>query len=325
MKIINLFYLLVPAIILGVFFRSDSDLTLFFTPSPPAQAYAGEVVWIVGASSGIGAALALELARFGAHVVLSARRAEQLQALAQQIVSAGGPEPLVLPFDVTQLDTHQTAFDQVLSKFGKLDVLVLNAGRSQRNLAVETPFEVTRDILELNFFSLVHLNKVVLPKLIEQKKGQIVVMSSVSGLLGTTVASSYSASKYALHGYFNALRSEVSLHNVAVSLVCPGPVETEISSHSFVNPGYPRQKEGKKMSAERCASLVVRGLYRGQDEMWISDQPVLSIAYLSVYAPGLTRKIFSHFLGPARVKALQGGHNIYDFKAIVSLGLKKSD
>ncbi|RYH07153.1 SDR family NAD(P)-dependent oxidoreductase [archaeon] len=197
--------LAVAAAIAAIMCISDADLGLWLAPNPPDKAFRNQVIWIVGASSGIGAALGLEYCKSHSKVVFSARRVEQLHDLAKQC-SALGAEGFVLPLDVTDYDAHQAAVDTVLQKYGQIDTLVLNAGKSQRNLAVETPFEVTRDIMELNFFSLVALNKLVLPHMVQRNSGAIMVMSSVSGVLGTPVASSYSASKFALHGYFNALR-----------------------------------------------------------------------------------------------------------------------
>lgn len=321
MNSLGLIVLVAIVAIIGVLLKSDADLGLTLRSDPPPRAFDGQVIWIVGASSGIGAGLALEFAKSGAKVILSARRESQLQALSAECAKLGAA-PLVLPMDVTDLATHQPALDKVLATYGRIDQLILNAGRSQRNLAIATPLEITRDIMELNFFSLVALNKLVLPHLIAQRSGRITVMSSVSGLLGTPVSSSYSASKFALHGYFNALRAEVALHNVHVSIVCPGPVESEISSTSFVNPDYPPQVEGAKMATARCAQLTVRGLFHGHEEMWISDQPVLLMAYLTVYAPALTRTLFTKVLGPARVKALQGGQNIFDIKQVMNSWIK---
>jgi hypothetical protein len=199
MLLLSLFFVFV-AIILGVFFTSDADLPLILLPKSPAKAHDGKIVWIVGASSGIGAALAVDFAREGAHVIISARRLSQLQEVADRCSKAGPFPALVLPMDVTKYEEHQTAFNHIMDIYGRVDVLVLNAGISQRNLANDTPFEVTEEIMHLNFFSLIHLNKLVLPTLLKQQNGKIVVMSSLSGIIGTPVASSYSASKWALHG-----------------------------------------------------------------------------------------------------------------------------
>jgi dehydrogenase/reductase SDR family protein 7 len=184
--------------LVAIFFASDADLPLVFLPNPPAKANAGQVVWIVGASSGIGATLALDYAKDGAKVIISARRVQQLEELAKKCVEAGGEEPLVLPMDSTNFDEHSGAFQKIVDTYGHLDVLVLNAGVSQRAAALDTDFSVTESIMKLNFFSYVALTKIVLPHFVSRNAGKIVVMSSVSGIMGTSVASTYSAAKFAL-------------------------------------------------------------------------------------------------------------------------------
>jgi dehydrogenase/reductase SDR family member 7 len=168
--------------------------------------------------------------------------------------------------------------------------------------------------MELNYLSLVALNKVVLPHFISSNNGNIVIMSSLSGIIPTPIASSYSASKFALHGYFNALRSEVSIYNVKVHMICPGPVESEISLKSLRNPNLPKQEEGKKMPTSRCTHLILKGLYHGLSEMWISEHPYLLFTYLAQYTPGLARWYGGAIAGPARVRALEKGENIYNLK-----------
>lgn len=161
------------AVLLGIFLSNDADLPLILLPKPPAKVHEGKVVWIVGASSGIGAYLAEDFCREGAHVILSSRRLTQLQEVADKCAKAGPFPALVLPLDVTKYEEHQTAFNHVMEVYGRIDVLVLNAGISQRNLADDTPFSVTEDIMKLNFFSLVALNKIVLPTFLKQKSGKV--------------------------------------------------------------------------------------------------------------------------------------------------------
>jgi dehydrogenase/reductase SDR family protein 7 len=182
----------------AIFIVMDADVLLYFLPSPPPLANAGQVVWIVGASSGIGASLALDYARDGAKVIISARRVQQLEDLAKNCVAIGGEQPLVLPFDITKYDEHNAAFNKILETYGHLDVLVMIAGLYQRNTALDSDFSVTETIMNLNFLSYVALNKVVLPHFIARNEGKIVVMSSSSGVIPTPVSTSYSASKFAL-------------------------------------------------------------------------------------------------------------------------------
>ncbi len=191
-------WVLLAIIALAIFFASDADVLLYLLPSPHAKAHADQVVWIVGASSGIGASLALDYARDGAKVIISARRVQQLEDLAKNCVAVGGEQPLVLPFDITKYDEHNAAFNKILETYGHLDVLVLNAGIAQRNTALETDLSVTETIMNLNFFSYVALNKVVLPHFIARNEGKIAIISSLAGIVAMPAGSSYSASKFAL-------------------------------------------------------------------------------------------------------------------------------
>ena len=173
----------------------DADWITYLYPA--AGDFQGQVVWITGASSGIGASLAKDLCRQGAQVILSARREDKLREVATSCAGARY-EPFVLPLDVTDYNLQKMALQEVLSKYGRLDSVVLNAGRSQRAVAAETPFTATKDLFELNVFSVIHLAKLILPHFLEAKKGQFVVVSSVSGFLATPIGSSYSATKFAL-------------------------------------------------------------------------------------------------------------------------------
>lgn len=301
------------AVLLAVFLKNDADLFLIFAKIPEANAFKDQVVWITGASSGIGAVLAQELTKQGAQVIISARRVDKLEEVAKS--TQGNHAPYVLPLDVLDYDQHEKAYKEIIAKFGKIDTVVLNAGRSQRNTANETPFEVTRSILELNFLSVVHLTKIVLPGLLAQKSGNIVLMSSLSGRLATPLGSSYSASKFAMHGYFDALRSEIADTGVTVSIICPGPVESEIHLTTHKNPENPPTNEGKKMTTLRCVELILRGLYYHVDEMWISEHPFLLFTYLNTYAPWTSRAIMK-LMGPMRAKILKEGGNIYDVTAL---------
>jgi short-subunit dehydrogenase len=215
------FFLGLFAVILipiAIFLSGDADIGLLFSPSPPNMSYLNQVIWITGASSGIGAATALEFTKLGAQVIISARRADKLYTLSNSSQGQGTHEMFVLPLDLMDFESHEKAYQTILAKFGHVDILVLNAGQSQRNAALDTPFEDTRSLMELNFFSCVHLAKVVVPGMITHGGGkvkfhyslhfplpliltvvlQLVLMSSLSGKLGTPIGSSYSASKFAL-------------------------------------------------------------------------------------------------------------------------------
>jgi short-subunit dehydrogenase len=157
--------------------------------------------------------------------VLSARREGHLNELATTLRSSlppSVPSPFVLPLDVLDLDAQKKALGAIISKFGRIDSLVLNAGRAQRSLASNTSLEVTQEIFQLNFFAAVNLATITLPQFSNQGSGQFVVISSVAGKFGVPISSSYAASKFALQGYFDSLRAEVSAQGIQVSSICPG-------------------------------------------------------------------------------------------------------
>lgn len=141
--------------------------------------------------------MALALTRAGAQVIISARRANQLEEVAN-LCAEVGKKPYVLPLDITNEEAQRAAYDEIVAKFGIIDSLVLNAGRSQRATAMDTSLKETRDLFELNVFSFISLTKIVVPSMIERRTGQIVVISSVSGKIGVAGLSSYASTKFAL-------------------------------------------------------------------------------------------------------------------------------
>lgn len=230
-----------------------------------------------------------------------------------------GTKPFVLPLDILDYNAQEEAYKTIISKFGRIDILVLNAGVSQRLTAIDTPLSVTQDLMNLNFISFVSLTKLALPSMIKQQQGQIVVVSSLSGIIGTPMGSSYSASKFALNGYFNALRSEVAMNGITISIICPGPVVSEISDKAHRDNSAPQTKEGGKMPTARCTYLIAKAMSYKWAQVWISDQPYLALTYIAQYMPYLNNLLFTKIIGPGRVKVVQSGGHGYDFKAIVGL------
>ncbi len=184
-------------------------------------------VWITGASSGIGEALAVAFHQAGAKLVLSARREDELKRV--QAACAGEPNTRILPMDVTNAAELPQKTQVGLGMFGGIDILVLNAGITQRSLTRDTDESVYRQLMEVNFFASEALARAVLPFMLAQKSGHMVVISSVAGKFGVPLRSGYSASKFALHGFFEVLRAEEEKNGVHVTMVCPGYIRTDIS------------------------------------------------------------------------------------------------
>jgi len=192
-------------------------------------------VWVVGASSGIGSAMAKEFSRLGANIVISARRGKELDTLVDHVTSLDGRSEgaAAIPFDATELDVAPEVAKAAVEKFGQLDVLCLCQGISNRGKVAETDISVDQKCFNVNFFSYVALAKAVLPFFLGQGSGAFVVISSVQGFFSLPQRAPYSASKQALHGYFDALRAEVDHLNIQVNIVAPGYVRTELSLNAL--------------------------------------------------------------------------------------------
>jgi dehydrogenase/reductase SDR family protein 7 len=308
-------FLVAVAVYIKLFLLTDCDPALQVLPySSLDKSFTNKVIWITGASSGIGASLAQELTAGGAKTILSARRIDQLEDVANKCALLG-ERPFVVPFDMTDFDEHDKAFNLIIEKFGRIDVLVLNAGRSQRALAMDTDIKDTKALMDLNFLSFVSLAKLVVPTMTSSESGgQVVVVSSLTGRIGTPIASSYSASKHALHGYFDALRGEVNFKGVNIQIVCPGPVESEIALTAIRSSKTEVTPDEKKMPTERCTFLMAKGMKWKLDETWISNQPFLAIMYITTYLPFTFRQLNKYVIGPSRVKTLEVGGDVYSMK-----------
>lgn len=256
-------------------------------------AYDSKVVWITGASSGIGEALAYEFARQGATLVLSARRNDALEAVRER---CSNPERhLVLPMDMADAVVGFAAkVDIVIAHFGQVDLLINNAGISQRSLVKDTSIEVDRQIMEVDFFGPVALTKAVLPHMLARGQGHLAVVSSVVGLVATPYRSAYAAAKHAVVGFFDALRAEVYDAGLRVSVVFPGFVQTNVSVAALTGDGSSHgivdQKLAEAMSPEEFAAKAVKALGRYEERIIIAGREKLAV-YLGRLSPGLLARV----------------------------------
>lgn len=233
-----------------------------------------KVIWITGASSGIGEALAIAFAKQGARLVLSSRREEELQRVRKSC-NLDDDHCLLLPFDLAETKNIDQVTARVLNKFGAIDVLINNGGISQRSYAKETPLEIDRKIMEINFFGTIAVTKSVLPQMLKQKSGHIIVMSSVSGKFGFYLRSAYSASKHALHGFFESLRMEVHKENIHVLIVCPGKIKTNISINAINEKGQKHgvmdESQANGLNAGACAEQIMNAMHNGEEEIYVGQ------------------------------------------------------
>lgn len=246
-----------------------------------------KTVWIVGASSGIGRALALEYSKSADFVILTARREKELNDVAAELDCPHA----VIPADVTQTEKHTSLADSILKKYGCIHTLVLTPGVSQRATALETDLSVDFKIMHLNYFSLISLTKAVVPSMIENGGGNVVVLSSVMGKYSSKLRSAYSASKHALHGFFNALRAETVDKNMKYTLVCPGFVNTKISYNTLKGNGETFNQmaaaQAKGISPEKAAKKIVSAAEKGKREIAFGGVTEMLGLYLYRFFPGL--------------------------------------
>ncbi len=257
-----------------------------------SKSLAGNVVWITGASSGIGEAVARSFARRGARLVLSARRKAELTRVREGLVNA--EDHLILPLDLSDSDAMPAAVEAVRSRFGQLDLVIHNGGISQRSLVADTELSVDRRIMEVNFFGTVALTKAVLPWFRENRAGRFVVVTSLVGELPTPLRSAYSASKHALHGFFESLRAEEYDNGIRVTLVMPGFIRTQVSLNALTGDGSAQGRmddaQEAGMSADECAERLLKAVQQGSDQVIIAGREKAAV-YLKRWWPALYRRL----------------------------------
>ena len=255
--------------------------------------WTGKTLWVTGASSGIGKAVAVLLARSGARVILSARRPDALE----EVVHAHQLPPeriLVLPLDLAWADSLPGKCQEALEWAGRIDGVVHCGGISQRSMAKDTALEVDRRIMEVDYFGTVALTKALLPHFLSQGAGKIAVVTSLMGLFASPLRSGYCGAKHALHGFFEALRAEHHDDGLRITLVCPGFIRTEISMNAMVGDGSVQgtmdEKTGGGLSPEACAVQLVRALEKEKPLVLIGRSERIG-AYLARFAPNLLRRM----------------------------------
>ena len=255
--------------------------------------FKNNVIWITGASSGIGEALTYALHKRGAKLILSSRRREALQQVKENC-SGDTSDIHILPLDLAETDVLNDKADHALEIYGHIDYLFNNGGISQRSLAVDTDLDVIRRVMKINFFGSIALTKAVLPSMIDRQSGHIVVTSSVMGKFGTRLRSTYAASKHALHGYFDCLRQEVAAQNIKVSLVCPGFIKTDVTKNALEGDGSKHNKMGegqkKGMNPNTFAKKLLPKIIKEKNEIYIGGKEIWGI-YLKRWFPNMLNKL----------------------------------
>ena len=251
-------------------------------------------VWITGASSGIGAACACKYAAEGARLVLTSSSAERLEPVAQKCRTLGATEVVVLPYELGNPEGIEELTTNAWSAVGGIDIVMLNAGISQRTNVEDTSMEMVRRIMEVNYFAPVAIAKAILPRMVERGGGKIAVTTSIAGRFGFPLRCGYSSSKFALYGFFETLQAEYYNAGIRVTIVCPGRVQTNISLYALDKGGKPHgvldpgQKGG--MSAERAAQIIVRAIAKGRREVLVGRKELLMV-HIKRFFPGLCARM----------------------------------
>jgi dehydrogenase/reductase SDR family protein 7B len=255
--------------------------------------FENKVVWITGASSGIGEALVYQFVRNGARVIASSNDLSGLQRVREACKERSVMVTCV-PFDLSETSGIDDIVNQQFNSFGKIDFLLNIGGISQRARIDETPLWLDRKIFEINYFGTIALTKAVLPYMIRQKSGHILATSSISGRFGFPLRSAYSASKQALHGFFETLYLENKSSNIKTSVIIPGRVNTAISLHAL-NPegkehGQLDDGQAKGISPDMAAKIIIRGIKRDKREILVGKSELM-LLHIRRYLPWLFFRI----------------------------------
>ncbi len=255
------------------------------------MSFSDKVVWVTGASSGIGKALALELSSLNAKLILSSRKEEELLKVKEACKQPNNVK--IITLDLEDYNNLQPKVDNALAAFGNIDILVNNGGISQRSFVKNTKIDVDKRIMDINYLGTVALTKALLPYFIKNQQGHFVTTTSIVGKIGTPLRSSYAASKHALHGFFDSLRAEHHKDNIAVTLVCPGFVNTNISKNALTGDGTPQEKmdtaTANGIDPKHFSKVMAKAIKNKKEEINIAGAK----EKLGVYVKRLFPKVLS--------------------------------
>jgi short-subunit dehydrogenase len=255
--------------------------------------FTGKVVWITGASSGIGEALAAQFAKTGSRLILSARRKNELVRVAA--ACSGAESVTVLPLDLSEPDFMAGTAQQALAANGHIDVMVHNAGVGQRAFGADTDYNVDELIMRTNYLGPVALTKALLPSMRARREGHFIVLSSVLAKFGLPGRSAYCASKHALHGFFDTLRAELWKDGIKVTLILPSWVRTNVSINALNGRGGHHGKMDPGTASgyppEVCAQKILAAAESGKSEVTIAKLQERAVLYLNRFSPSILHRI----------------------------------
>ncbi|XP_052199855.1 uncharacterized protein LOC127806532 [Diospyros lotus] len=313
--------LLSIALIVAIFFKflkADGDFTLLSKKQPKREEIEDKVVWITGASRGIGEILAKQLASLGAKLIISARSVPELERVKKQLTGKHAPDDvMILPLDLTSgEDSLREAVQKAESFFAGagVDYMIHNAAYERpKTTALDVTEESLKATFNVNVMGTISITRLLAPSMLKRGRGHFVVMSSAAGKVPAAGQAVYSASKFALNGYFHSLRSELYKKGIKVTVVCPGPINTSTALH--VSTSGEKGSSEKRVSSERCAELTIIAATHGLKEVWISYQPVLAVMYLVQYMPTIGYWLMDK-IGGKRVEAAAQRGNAYSLNLL---------
>ncbi|GAB3294334.1 SDR family oxidoreductase [Pseudidiomarina andamanensis] len=257
--------------------------------------FQGKTVWLTGASSGIGLAMAQQLAEAGAHLILTSRRQDALEQVRQSL--AHPERHQVLALDLSQPEQAAAMAKDTLGD-QMIDILINNAGVSQRSLILETDMSVYRQLMEIDYFGVIALTKLVLPRMVERRAGQIVTVSSVAGKVGTKLRSGYNGAKFGVIGFMDSLRAEMAQYGLTVTSILPGFINTQVAHNSLTGDGSALGHEDPDnaggISAEACARKSLEAIAAKKAEVVVGSGLSKLAPFLQRFFPGLVRRMIAN-------------------------------
>ena len=252
----------------------------------------GKTIWITGASSGIGEALVYALDNKNCRLIISSRKEEELQRVKTNCTHLENIK--IISLDLANLNDMPEKAKLAFAAFGEIDILINNAGISQRSEIIDTDISVYKRLMDINYMGTVALSKAVLPYFIKRKNGHFVSVSSLMGKFAGPQRSGYCGSKHALHGFFDVLRLEHEKDGISVTMICPGYVQTNIDKNALTADGSPQQKHDIEnqngLPVAIFAQKMIRAIERKKYEAYMGKKEVLAI-YLKRFFPKLLHRV----------------------------------
>jgi len=257
--------------------------------------FENKVIWITGASSGIGKALAMELSKNNCQLILSSRREKELNDVRSQCARPENVE--IVTLDLADYTNMSLVVNKAISQFGHIDLLINNGGISQRSPIIETTIDVDKKLMEVDYLGTIGLSKAILPHFIERQSGHFVVVSSLMGKFSSPFRSAYCGAKHALHGFFDALRLEHDKDNIKVTMICPGFVNTNVARNALIGDGsqqgHQDQMTENGLDVNVFVKKMIKAIQKEKYEAYIGKFEKLGV-FVKRISPRLLHKLVMH-------------------------------